>query len=400
LFLTPDIGQKLKQPPFKAYVEELKASKGKSSSGHIPLSEGQVDFLHRALAELKVAGTDISGCKYSKVEIRKIDQGLAADVIVRVQRHYRNWVPEDASSRMLQGALSRAGHLVAKLLPIAKKQVLVLKESREKSFGTPDNAILVRVTPAFIKEIASLLATVRDNHLDYVAKSMRETAHAWSARYLSSPGGSFAKVSQVFVSPREFWFKAELGWGGYTRVIETDRMPISAIVPLELLVPEFFVISEQRAESVIKRYEDRIRAIEAAENLYSTISDSTGWIEPNLPSQTIALMDRLWFDRGQGSPFKKQIQRSKELEDTLEEWDAIIEEEKSELVRDVLGISAGDDVSFSRKGKVVKLRVMYAHAYITSDEVSFHLNGQRYKKDGLLGKLDEFAYLRVARESK
>ncbi len=159
-------------------------------------------------------------------------------------------------------------------------------------------------------------------------------------------------------------------------------------------------MSEQRAKAQIHSYADRIRAIEAADRLYYTIMESSGDIEASKPNPTIALMDRLWFDRGQGSPFKKQIQRCNELEETLEEWEAIIEAEKSELVQDVLGISTGDDVTFIRREKVIKLRVTYTHACITSDEVTFHLNGQRYKKDGLLGKLDEYAYLGVARESK
>jgi len=73
---------------------------------------------------------------------------------------------------------------------------------------------------------------------------------------------------------------------------------------------------------------------------------------------------------------------------------------KAQLVRDVLGISKGDDVSFFRDGKTVKFRVSHTSVHIDENEVSFHLYGPRYNKDGLLGKRDEWINLRVARNSR
>jgi len=271
---------------------------------------------------------DVSKCHHSNYTIQKIDPGLAADIIVCVQRHYRDWIPDDASDSKVRGALGCAGRLVAKLLPVAKKQILVVTENKDGWDGSPDKTILVRVTPAFVWEIASLLSVVRDNQLDYVSKPLRVTSHAWSAKYLESPRGTIAKVSQICVSDREIWFRAKVGWGEYKQEIETDHISIGAIAPPELLVPEFFEVSEQRVEKGVREYDDRIRAIEAAEGLYDTISGSIDVIESELPSPTIAMMDKLWFDRGQCSPFEKQIQRFKELERTLDEWDSIIEEEK------------------------------------------------------------------------
>jgi len=142
-----------------------------------------------------------------------------------------------------------------------------------------NKSILVRITPALIKEIATLLSVIREHRLRYVSKSLHEASHAWQARYLRSPDGELATVSQVCVSDREVWFKAELGWGERKWEIETERISISTLVPEELLVPEFFEVSEQRAKAQIHSYADRIRAIEAADRLYYTIMESSGDIE-------------------------------------------------------------------------------------------------------------------------
>lgn len=390
-------GQRPKHPPLRAFVDDLRESRGKPPEGQVPLSEGQWDFLDRALKLLAKDGVDVSGCHYPRYMVRSIDPSLAAEVIIRVQRHYGDWVPEDATRKKIEGAHYCAAHLVAKLLPLAKKHILVLEENREKRYGTPDNAVLVRVTPGFLKEVASLLKAVRDNRLDYVAKSMSEKLHAWSARYLGPPGGAIARVSQIFVSPRELWFRTELGWGDYSRVIETDRLPISQIVPLDLLVPEFFEIDEGRVEPRIRAYSDRIRALEVAEDLHSSLSDSAHGIESSIPDRTIALMERLWFGQEDGGPFNEQIRKYAELEQTIDDWERIIEDEKTELIRDVLGISAGDDVSFVRQGKAIRMRVQHAGAYFRGSEISFHVSGLRYRKDGLVGKLDERLYVTVER---
>lgn len=390
-------GQRPKRPPLRAFVDDLRDYRGKPPEGQVPLSEGQWEFLDRALKVLAKDGMDVSGCDYPKYTIRSIDPGLAADVIVRVQRHYSDWIPEDASTKKLEGARYCAAHLVAKLLPVAKKHVLVLEENRDKRDGTPDNAVLVRVTPGFVEEVASLLAAVRDNRLDYVAKSMSEKSHAWSARYLGPPGGAIARVSQIFVSPRELWFRTELGWGDYSRVIETDRIPISQIVPIDLLIPSFFEVDEGRLESEIHAYSDRIRSLEIADGLHRSLSESVYEIESNIPDRTISLMEKLWFGQKNGGLFTEQICRFAELERTMEDWERIIDEEKAELVRDVLGISEGDDVSFVRQGKAIRMRVRHAGAFFRGSEISFHVSGLRYRKDGLVGKLDERLYVSVAR---
>ncbi len=390
-------GQRPKRPPLKAYVEHLAESYGKQPAGQVPLTEGQWNLLDRALKLLASEGVDVSGCHYPRCMVRSIDPGLAADVIARVQRHYDDWVPEDASRKKLEGARYCAAHLVAKLLPVAKKHILVLEENREQRYGTPDNAILVRVTPGFLEEIAALLCTVRDNRLDYVAKSMGEKSHAWSARYLGPPGGSIARVSQMFVSSSELWFRSELGWGEYAQKIETDRIPISQIMPLDLLVPDFFEVDVGRLEEEIGTYSDRIRAIEFADDLHSSLSESVHGLETSIPDRTIALMEKLWFGRESGGPFTEQIAKYAELEKTLEDWERIVDQERASLVREVLGVSAGDDVSFMKRGKATRIRVQRVGMYSHGDEITFHLSGLRYRKDGLVGKLDETLYVSVNR---
>ncbi len=389
-------GQKLKKPPLKAFVEHLAEKQAKKPKGHVSLTEGQWDFLGRALMLLEKDGVDTSGCHYPRYEIRSIDPELAADVIVRVQRHYGEWGAAGTSFRKHQGAHQCAGNLIAKLLPVAKSHVLVLGSAKERSYGGPDNTIYVRVTPAFVQDVASLLRVVRENRLNHVAKPLSRSSHAWRPRFVGPPEGTIASVSQVLVSSSELWFRGRVGWGYDEVDVETERLALSAIAPEELLVPEFFEIREDWVEEQLDAYRDRLQAIDAAESLYQSIADSIEWGESDSPSATVALMERLWFGQGENNLLQSQRQRFRELAEVLEEWESILEREKADLTRDVLGIGPGDDVSFTRRGKLIRIRVQHASVYSSGDELHFYMVGLKYRKDGLVGKIDERLHLTVS----
>lgn len=393
-------GQSLKRPPLKAFVEELWNARRELPAGQVQLSELQSEFLHRALDELGRTGVDVSACDCSKNLVRKIDPGLAADVIVCVQRKFLTWIPaEELTDRKAQGAIHSVGKLMAKLMPLARRQILLLKKADEGRYSSSDISVLVRVTPDLLTDISRLLSMVRENQLDYIAKAIPGSAHAWSSRYAYSLPGSAATVTQLCISQNEMWFHGVSRTVNRTDEFVSERIRISNLVPEDLLEPEFYELSDRVPWSVLKSFEARISAIEFADGLHSTISNSLYSIEDSAADDTLGLVEKLWFGTEGGGVFASHKGLVDDLGETLETWEEAIDQEKARLVKDVLGVGVGDDVSFTKDGKLVKMRTRRTGLNVEEKEVSFSLSGLRYNQDGLIGKRDEWLHISAPRRS-
>jgi len=72
-----------------------------------------------------------------------------------------------------------------------------------------------------------------------------------------------------------------------------------------------------------------------------------------------------------------------------------IEAEKAEICCQALGINLGDVVIFNSRGKVNRIKLERATLHVDDEEIYFHFGGRRYRKDGLIGKRDEYFVLKV-----
>jgi ParB family protein of integrating conjugative element (PFGI_1 class) len=105
----------------------------------------------------------------------------------------------------------------------------------------------------------------------------------------------------------------------------------------------------------------------------------------------LALVDRLWFGDGSDGPLSAARRALTEVESDLEGWERRLAAEQARLVKDVLGVGAGDDVVTESRGRVVRLRLEGTTVHVSEKVVNFHLWGMRYRKDGLPGKRQEYS---------
>ncbi len=82
------------------------------------------------------------------------------------------------------------------------------------------------------------------------------------------------------------------------------------------------------------------------------------------------------------------------LESGLELWEMELEPEKAELCCQALDIRLGDDVIYGSRGKSKRIRLPGASLLLDDEGVYFHLWGKRFRKDGLIGKRDEYLILK------
>lgn len=113
----------------------------------------------RELQELAEAGVDITECVLAYDGIRALAPDLAAQILILVQNRYEKWVEQRATTtRSRTGAYQSIKGLVAKLLPLAKEQVVVFERENDQHGFSGDHgpAIIVRLSPLLQKRIAHL----------------------------------------------------------------------------------------------------------------------------------------------------------------------------------------------------------------------------------------------------
>lgn len=358
----------------------------------------QWGLLKNALAELKAAGIDTSGCRCPGYQVQEMTPELAAEVILHVQRNYHQWIPTGASWQKEFAVHACSSGLIVRLLPIAKSHIMVLREKTDRESAIYESGrVLVRVTPALLQDVATLLALVRKNRLDWVARRISAADYAWAARCLSGPSGTDGTVTQLCVSETEFWFRGQRGWRQDGDEIVTEHLRLSDLVPVALLEPEFFEGLAEISETRQRPYEGRLRAIEFADHLHSTLSESSYALERALPTETITLVERLWFGTGEEGTFARQRRQYEKFQEALDRWEAIIDEERDALAKEVLGIGKGDHATFTTARGVMKLRVTGTYVYADEKAVRFGVYGMRFNKDGLLGQRQESIHFTVAR---
>ncbi len=391
-------GRKPRQPPLRAYREELEKQYKKqiASNTLIRLSKLQREFLKFVLDELNAVGVDTGECELAYDGIRAIPPELAAQILVVLQTRYEKWVEDRDTASSRHAAISSLTNFVSKLLPHAKDQLLVFHRQSDDRYSYSDGStVSVRATEDFLGRLANLSRLARENGCAYIAADMSALEHAWSVNQIYSPGTYLRAKTELCVSSNEVWVRAELDNSWSRSQFETIRLPLRDICPVEL-VPA----NEQRLPGKISRagitpYEERLQALQEARVIYHGVIDAARDLDTTVPSERLALIDRLILSKGEAGPFVNARRAWRQLESDLDQWGEMLDSETVELCQDVLGIQVEDIVLVESGRGTVRLKVEGMGIHVDEKQVLFSIWGTRFRKDGLPGKRSEYFHIAV-----
>ncbi|MGS2724527.1 hypothetical protein ACVBEJ_12360 [Porticoccus sp. GXU_MW_L64] len=391
-------GRKPRQPPLRAYREELEKQYKKqiTSNTLIRLSKLQREFLKFALDELNAVGVDTGECELAYDGIRAIPPELTAQVLIVLQTRYEKWIEDRNTASSMHGAISSLSNFVSKLLPHAKDQLLVFHRQSDDRYSYSDGpTVSVRATEDFLGRIAHLSRLARENGCAYIAADMSALEHAWSVNQIYSPGTYLRAKTELCVSSNEVWIRAELDNSWSRSQYETIRLALRDICPIEL-VPAI----EQRLpgkiyRAGIKPYEERLQALQEARLVYDGVVDAACDMDRAVPNERLALIDRLILSPGDAGPFVTARRVWRQLESDLDQWGEQLESETVELCQDVLGIQIEDIVLIESGRGTVRLKVEGMGIHVYEKQLLFSIWGTRFRKDGLPGKRSEYFNIAV-----
>ena len=362
----------------------------------INLSPGQLEIFNRALHELAEAGNDTSGCTVSKHSIRSLDGDLAAQILILIHHRYKDWLKvKDTSIRQLEGVRRRVCNLYKKLLPLAKEQVLILKrESKHSYTDDPDECVIVYLSPALVMRIAHLHKLVRENKLAYLASALSRLDSANLIHHLPVYLSGSKADRKLCISDQELWFECSINnfWGEEQFI--TNKIQVDEVIPVDLLTVSTKEIGPSFARKSIQPYMDRINALRDADRAYDVISGAVARMDSAVPDEHLALVETL-VGADKERPFRTARRALEAIESDLETWEQNLELEKADICCQALGVSYGDDLLCELNGKSARIRLKGASLHTDDDSVYFHLWGKRFRKDGILGKRDEYFVFQV-----
>jgi hypothetical protein len=399
-----------RQPPLAAFREDHAQPQGKrqilSQSGKplvARLSPMQRDFLKLALDELDESGLDVGECEIAFDGIKAIPPELAAKVLIWVQNRYEKWVEQGTMpARSPTGAHKSISGLVTKLLPIARAQVVLFqRKERQGCAGDRGSAIVVRLSTDIQHRIADLRRLVRDNRLNYIASEIDGRDYALSVRHVYSPNSYASITSELCVSFHEVWFRCEMTsiWNDHVERFETSRISLQQLIPVDLLPSRDIQLPSVIQKSRLRPYAERLKVLQEGEEMCEALLTSVYKIEDAVPDDRMVLAERLWFGREENGPFSMARQAWRNIEQDMEKWELSLELERAELCKEVLGVERGDIVTVESKGQALRIQIEDASVHTYDSKVLFHLSGKRFRKDGMLGKRQEYIYLQVDDDS-
>jgi len=388
-------GQKPRRPALAAFREEIDVKRKELVRVYAAefLSKLQRQFFEAALVELKARGVDVGSAETNPGRpLLHLDSNLAAQILLVIQGKAQSWV-EDGRVAAGWGPPARKslGRLVERLLPLAREQLLVFEtEGRRKSYTADGPAILLRLTGELQKRIAGLSNLVRDQSLQHVVMPLMSVDHAWSTHQLYSPESHMVLESWLCVSAREIWVEwLRKSWRDDEPPERhtTNKITSRAIMPIDFLPVEVKALPPVIAETSIKPYAERLRALQAAEGVFEMVSGAAYAMQREVPAETLSIVERLWF--GQERPFQAAREAFQQVETELERWERELEAERSRLAQSILGVVPGDIVTSAYRGKLQRLSVTNVYLYSSGTNVSFSISGIRFRKDGTLGKIHD-----------
>ena len=135
----------------------------------------------------------------------------------------------------------------------------------------------------------------------------------------------------------------------------SERLKLQDVMPIDYMPVREVVLSPVVSSVVVSPYRERLQALLEADRVHEMMSKAAYAIEREVPDETLALADRIWF--GKQSPLLVAREAWRHLEDELERWETELEAERSALAHSVLGIEVGDIVVAERRGRFLRLSV-------------------------------------------
>lgn len=177
----------------------------------------------------------------------------------------------------------------------------------------------------------------------------------------------------------------------------TGKLALKEIMPIDHMPEREVSISPTITRTSVAPYRERLLALIEAERVNEMMLNAAYAIEREVPSETLAIADRLWF--GEKRPFSSAREAWRHIEEELERWEGELESERSMLAQAILGIEAGDIVTSENRGRLLRLSVTGITLYTSDEYVTFVVNGTRFRKDGTVGKLQDSISLQFKHEA-
>ncbi|MEM6483375.1 MAG: hypothetical protein AAF662_00080 [Pseudomonadota bacterium] len=183
---------------------------------------------------------DADAVRVLKTGARIVDKELAAELVLIVQSHYRDWLAERAGGNPISpSAMQSIGNLIVKLHRIAESYVLILStEGKRFSKRSDGPTVVIRMRPESHQMIANLHALVVSNGLNYLAYDLYDLVHTWIVQYLYHYERFTGARSQLCISADELWVERKArqrDWHEDDLEVITARIPIHSVTPLELM---------------------------------------------------------------------------------------------------------------------------------------------------------------------
>lgn len=398
-------GQTPRQPPLAAFREEIDRARREAVQARAAqsLSPLQEQFYRTALSHLKSQGIDVGGAALLGKRLPRLDADLAAQLLLLIQSRGEDWVEEGrVTAKRSHSVQASAANLVAKLLPAARPQLLVFEGERQSAWAPAKGpTVLVRLTARLQERIAALVRIIRDQKLRYVVMPLTAADHAWSVTHIWGPETRAFLDSTLCVSSTEIWVESRRqAWreADPPERIATGRLALRAIMPIDHMPVREVTLPPVIGRIAVAPYRQRLRGLVEAERLHEMLANAAYAIEREVPDETLALADRIWF--GSERPFRTARAAWRHLEGQLELWDTELESERAALAQAILGIDPGDVVVAHRGDRPLRLFVTGASLYAGDTEVTFIVSGIRFRKDGTLGKQREVLRLHFANQDE
>ncbi|MCA0050636.1 RWP-RK domain-containing protein [Mesorhizobium sp. B283B1A] len=393
-------GRGPRRPPLGAFREEIDRRRRETARIEAAgtLSSLQQQFYSAAVADLKAQGVD---AEVTGNRLVKLDPNLAAQLLLLIQNRAHEWVKQgkiDARwSHSLQGS---AASLVGKLLPFAQPQLLMFESEHRNRWSSGNGpAVLVRLTVPLQERIASLVRMVREHQLHYVVMPLTSADHSWSARYIHTPDSRMFLDSTLCISASEIWVQStRRAWREEEppECIGTARLALREIMPIDYMPTREVPLPPSITRATVAPYRDRLRALIDAEQVCEMLSGAARAMERNVPNDTLALADRIWF--GADRPFRSARDAWSRIEEELEQWETELEVERSAVAKSILGIEIGDIVTGQVQGRSVRISVTSTAVYSSEKGIIFVVDGTRFRKDGTLGRQQDAIRLYFAND--
>lgn len=398
-----EAGQILRRPPLGAFREEIERRCRESVRARSAelLSKLQQQFFRAALSDLQDRGIDVSGAELRGGRLPDVSPDVAAQVLLAIQDRGHEWVKAGkVAATWAHPAQNSLAGLVGKLLPLARPQLLVFENAYKKSWSAADGPVVfVRLTSNLQERIAALVRFVRDQRLQHVVMPLMATDHAWSVRHVFTPESRLFLDSTLCVSATELWVE-------YTRKAWRDedpperyvtgRLALKDLMPIDHMPEREVSFSPTITRASVAPYRERLLAFLEAERVNEMMLNAAYAIEREVPNETLAIADRLWF--GEKRPFSAAREAWRQIEGELERWEGELESERSMLAQAILGIEEGDIVTIEQHGGLLRLSVTGVTLYASDDHVTFAVNGTRFRKNGTVGKRQDAFSFQFKRE--